>query len=654
MKEDWIKCCFEDLLDYEQPTKYIVKNTKYSDSYTMPVLTAGKSFIKGYTNETDGIFDNLPTIIFDDFTTATQFVNFKFKVKSSAMKILVPTSKLVNLPFVYHLMQVNQVRSDTHKRYWISVFAKKEILLPSFVEQNAILAKIEQLFSSLDSGIADLKKSQAQLKIYRQAVLKKAFEGELTKEWREKNKIKFDWKNTTTGEIMPDISSGSTPKAEFLFKEGEIQFLKVYNLNFDGSLNEKKNPAFTTYNIHSTSNKRAITKAGDVLINIVGPPLGKTSMIPLNCKLEFNINQAIVRFRPNENILPKFLSFFMQNPETVNWLEGTSKATAGQYNVKVTTCRVIPISLPIINEQTEIVREIEFRLSVCDNVEQSITESLEKSKALRQSILKKAFEGKLLSVTEIAECKADAAYEPASVLLEKVRAEKLIKETASKKIKTKKKKITKKKPSVPAKISTDIQAGVIAKVIQLHIDNPKHLDNLTHVKCEKISHLVEYHLQIPLGRVPVKDAAGPDDYNHLKKVEHRANMAGYFKVIKKEIGHTYTASRNINKAIDNLEKKISTEQKEQMNNLIKLFLNFDLESAEIIATLYAGWNNLLIDGKTPTDDEIVYESRENWSKRKLTIQRERFYKALNWMRKDEITLIPIGFGAKVLKPNKQK
>jgi type I restriction enzyme S subunit len=128
MKEDWTECCFEDLLDYEQPTKYIVKSTKYNDSYKMPVLTAGKTFIKGYTNETDGVFENLPTIIFDDFTTATQFVNFKFKVKSSAMKILVPTSKLVNMPLVYYAMQVNQVRSDTHKRYWISVFAKKKFL----------------------------------------------------------------------------------------------------------------------------------------------------------------------------------------------------------------------------------------------------------------------------------------------------------------------------------------------------------------------------------------------------------------------------------------------------------------------------------------------------------------------------------------------
>jgi len=169
-------------------------------------------------------------------------------------------------------------------------------------------------------------------------------------------------------------------------------------------------------------------------------------MIPLNCKLEFNINQAIVRFRPNEKILPKFLSFFMQNPETVNWLEGTSKATAGQYNVKVSTCRVIPISLPKIQEQTEIVRQIESRLSVCDKVEKDIALAIERSRNLRQSILKKAFEGRLLSEVEISECKKDPTYEPASVLLariersrnersrnEKIRAEKLEKDAVKKK-----------------------------------------------------------------------------------------------------------------------------------------------------------------------------------------------------------------------------
>jgi len=121
---DWVGAELGDLLDYVQPSKYIVESTDYNDSYKTPVLTAGKSFIKGYTNETQNIFENLPVIIFDDFTTASQFVNFKFKVKSSAMKILVPSSELVDVKYVFYFMQTIRQNADTHKRYWISIFSK--------------------------------------------------------------------------------------------------------------------------------------------------------------------------------------------------------------------------------------------------------------------------------------------------------------------------------------------------------------------------------------------------------------------------------------------------------------------------------------------------------------------------------------------------
>ena len=110
LPKGWTIAKFEDLLDYIQPTNYIVKSTEYKDTYKTPVLTAGKSFIKGFTNETDGIFNQLPTIIFDDFTTATQFVNFPFKVKSSAMKILQPTCDLVNLKLAYYFMQIQNIK----------------------------------------------------------------------------------------------------------------------------------------------------------------------------------------------------------------------------------------------------------------------------------------------------------------------------------------------------------------------------------------------------------------------------------------------------------------------------------------------------------------------------------------------------------------
>ena len=175
-----------DLLLYEQPTAYIVESTKYDEKYKTPVLTAGKTFILGYTEETTGIYDNLPVIIFDDFTTASQYVNFKFKVKSSAMKILKPNTELVNPKYIYYRMQIIQFDSSTHKRYWIQQYSKIKVAVPPLEEQARIVARIEELFSQLESGVETLKQTKEQLAVYRQAVLKEAFCGTFSQEWREK------------------------------------------------------------------------------------------------------------------------------------------------------------------------------------------------------------------------------------------------------------------------------------------------------------------------------------------------------------------------------------------------------------------------------------------------------------------------------------
>lgn len=111
---------------------------------------------------------------------------------------------------------------------------------------------------------------------------------------------------------------------------------------------------------------------------------------------EWNINQAIVLFRPNKNVISKYISYFHQNFVTVHWLENTSKATAGQWNVKVSTCREIPCPLCPIEEQHRIVQEIESRLSVCDKIEETIGQALRQAETLRQSILQRAFAGRLV------------------------------------------------------------------------------------------------------------------------------------------------------------------------------------------------------------------------------------------------------------------
>ena len=115
----WAVCTFEDILDYEQPQKYIVSSTEYSDAYKIPVLTAGKSFIIGKTNENFGICERLPVIIFDDFTTGSKYVDFPFKVKSSAMKILRVKGN-INPRYISYLMSITRLVGETHRRYWIS------------------------------------------------------------------------------------------------------------------------------------------------------------------------------------------------------------------------------------------------------------------------------------------------------------------------------------------------------------------------------------------------------------------------------------------------------------------------------------------------------------------------------------------------------
>lgn len=147
---DWEIRELGDVLEYEQPTNYLVSSTEYDNSFKTPVVTAGKTFILGYTDETEGIFEKekLPVIIFDDFTTASQFVDFQFKAKSSAMKILNPKNDN-NIKFIYEAMQMINYEIGGHGRHWISVFSNLEVLIPPLEEQ----IKISNFLSSIDSKI---------------------------------------------------------------------------------------------------------------------------------------------------------------------------------------------------------------------------------------------------------------------------------------------------------------------------------------------------------------------------------------------------------------------------------------------------------------------------------------------------------------------
>ncbi len=161
-----------ELLKYRQPTKYIVKSTEYDNSYETPVLTAGKSFYLGFTNEREGIFRETPVIIFDDFTMANKFVDFNFKVKSSAMKILKTASDKVNLKYVYEAMQmINYPKGDEHKRFWISEYSQIRIGYPTPKEQT----KIANFLSAIDDKITHVDIQIEKTMAFKKGLLQQLF-----------------------------------------------------------------------------------------------------------------------------------------------------------------------------------------------------------------------------------------------------------------------------------------------------------------------------------------------------------------------------------------------------------------------------------------------------------------------------------------------
>ena len=135
--EKWEEVELGEVLSYEQPTPYIVRDTNYQNNYKTPVLTAGKTFILGYTNEGNGICKNIPVILFDDFTTDSRYIDFEFKVKSSATKLLRVKGQN-NLYFIFCALQCFKYPIGGHERHWISKFQYLTIALPSIEEQTAI------------------------------------------------------------------------------------------------------------------------------------------------------------------------------------------------------------------------------------------------------------------------------------------------------------------------------------------------------------------------------------------------------------------------------------------------------------------------------------------------------------------------------------
>lgn len=197
-----------DLLDYEQPGKYIVKSTEYNDAFPTPVLTAGQSFILGYTNEDNGVYEaskDIPVLIFDDFTTSFHWVDFPFKVKSSAMKLLSPKSDAAIFRYIFYAMRQIKYEPVEHTRQWIGTYSAFEIPLPPLPIQEEIVRRLDAMQDVVEALENELALRRKQYEAVRERLIDGAAPGAECK---------------TLGDIATSISRGSGITRDQVFDDG--------------------------------------------------------------------------------------------------------------------------------------------------------------------------------------------------------------------------------------------------------------------------------------------------------------------------------------------------------------------------------------------------------------------------------------------------
>ena len=387
------------------------ENKKINELYPYYGATGQVDYIDDYLFDGEYILlgeDGAPFL--NPLKNKAYFVSGKFWVNNHAHIL---RGYISNKYLCFYLNQYNfieHVTGTTRLKLNQSSMKNITIKVAPFNEQNRIVEKIEELFSDLDKATDDLIKTQEQLKIYRQAVLKAAFEGKLTEEWREQNNIELSFKEISLIDVAdiilgqsPPSSTYNTNRVGLPFYQGKKEFGDLY-------------PTPEKY----CSEPKKIAEPDDILIS-VRAPVGSTNF----CRDKSCIGRGLVAIRVKERIKNYYLFYYLRY-FVFNLIE---KSTGTTFNaISKNVLEGFKVLLFSLQEQQQIINEIESRLSVCDKLEETIQQSLEKIDYLRQSILKKAFEGKLVQ--------QDSNDETAEKLLERIKLEKEKIELNNKKRKT--------------------------------------------------------------------------------------------------------------------------------------------------------------------------------------------------------------------------
>lgn len=366
-----------ELVDYEQPGNYIVSSTKYSDEYNIPVLTAGQTFILGYINETDGVYksskDN-PVIIFDDFTAAFKWVDFEFKVKSSAIKILTVNNTLTTIRYIYHVMGFLNISSDEHKRLWIGTYSNIKVPVPPLEVQREIVRILDN-FAIATTEIQqklqeELAARQKQYEYYRDLLLTfKPNESTILNERTNELELSGAIRWMKLGELCDYVDyRGKTPK-----KVDQGIFLVTAKNVRMGFIDYEKSKEYISKDDYLEVMRRGLPKIGDLLITTEAP-CGNVALVD---REDIALAQRIIKYRPKrENVNRNFLKHYLLSKEFQDVLQ--KNATGGTVKgIKGSKLHELNVPVPPLEVQQRIVDILDRFDTLCNDISSGLPAEIE-------------------------------------------------------------------------------------------------------------------------------------------------------------------------------------------------------------------------------------------------------------------------------------
>ena len=329
----------ENVLKYEQPTKYIVKSENYSDDFALPVLTAGKSFVLGYTDETEGVCkaSENPVIIFDDFTADCKYVDFDFKVKSSAMKILHKVNAEDNLKYYFYAMQAIDYTPFSHKRVWISEYSKFKIENRSVAEQNNIVKDLDTVATAIDNAKQRLN------------ALDELVKSRFIEMFGDPETNPHNWEKVVLSEIITTINNGMTRRGND--EDGNI-VLRLVELQ-EGRIDYS---GVNRIKLKETEKTKFLLKENDFLFaRVNGNPdyVGRCAVFAEKDEPIYH-NDHIIRVHCKDDIFKGvFGSYLFNSDYGKSQIRQYISTSAGQFTINQTGISSVIVILPPIELQNE-------------------------------------------------------------------------------------------------------------------------------------------------------------------------------------------------------------------------------------------------------------------------------------------------------------